>query len=124
MQPLERSPHAWGRLRTDVDCGLRRGAWYRVTQLTRDHVVLQVTREQMRVARRLVQTVFQEPTRWSIVPLPRGAVNVPAEWGTRYAVCPACHGRAPIVDFPGELPCPHCQGVFKIAWEEHYLKRR
>lgn len=124
MRPTEHSPHAWARLRVDVNCALRRGAWYRVVRLTRDRAVLDVTDERVPVARRLVQTVYQEPRRWTVVPLPRDAVNVPAEWGTRYTVCPACQARAPIADFPPEMACPQCRGVFAIAWDEHYLKRR
>ncbi len=34
------------------------------------------------------------------------------------------HGRAPISGYPHDLPCPHCRGVFIVAWDEHYLKRR
>jgi hypothetical protein len=124
MRPNEPTPHVWARLRVDVNCGLLRGAWYRVVRVTRDKVFVDVARERVRVARRLVQTVFEAPTRWSVVPLSRHAANVPAEWGTRYAVCPVCHARAPIVDFPLELRCPQCSGVFKLAWDEHYLKRR
>jgi hypothetical protein len=122
MTPVERSPDAWARLRVDANCALRRGAWYRVVHLSRDRAVLDDTREQVRVARRLVETVFQAPTRWTVVPLPRDAVNVPAEWGNRYAVCPACYARAPIVDFALELRCPKCRGVFGIAWDERYLR--
>jgi hypothetical protein len=124
MPPLEHAPHAWARLRVDTNCALRRGAWYRVLRLTRDQAVLQVTREPVPVERRLVQTVFQPPTRWSVVPRPQDAARVPEQWGTRYAVCPACHGRAPLNDFPREMRCPHCRGTFEIAWDEHYLKRR
>ena len=124
MRATEGPAQVWARLRVDVNCGLRRGAWYRVVRLTRDKVFLDVTRECVPVGRRLLQTVFQHPTRWTIVPLPQDAANVPPEWGTRYAVCPACHARAPIRDFPPDMRCPQCRGVFTIGWDEHYLKRR
>src|SRR5207249_8790671 len=46
-------PGAWARLKQDVNCGLRRGAWYRVVGLTPEDAVLQVPRrERVRVPRR------------------------------------------------------------------------
>jgi hypothetical protein len=95
-----------------------------VVRLTRDQVVLDVRRERVPVKRRLLQTVFAQPTHWSIVPRPKDALNLPAEWGSRYAVCPVCSARAPIADFPADMRCPQCDGVFAIAWDERYLKRR
>jgi len=121
---VEPHPQAWARLRVDVNCTLRRGAWYRVVRLTREKVVLDVTDEQVPVLRRLLNTVFAQPSRWTVVPRPSDAINLPSDWGTRYAVCPACQGRAPISGFARELPCPHCRGVFAVAWDERYLKRR
>lgn len=125
MPPLDRSPHAWARLRLDVTCALRRGAWYRVVRLTRDQAVLQVTRARVPVERRLIQTVFQQPSRWSVVPRPADAIALPPpQWGERYAVCPGCHSRAPLSAFPPAMRCPHCRGLFPIAWDERYLKQR
>jgi len=121
---VEPHPQAWARLRVDVNCTLRRGAWYRVVRLTREKVVLDVTDEQVPVLRRLLNTVFAQPSRWTVVPRPSDAINLPSDWGTRYAVCPACQGRAPISGFSLELACPHCRGVFAVAWDERYLKRR
>ena len=124
MRPLDHSPHAWARLRVDVNCALRRGAWYRVVRLSRDRAVLQVTRDRVPVERRLVQTVFQPPNRWSVVPRPADATDLPPrQWGQRYAVCPGCQGRAPISDFPPDMRCPHCRGLFAIAWDEQYLRK-
>jgi hypothetical protein len=125
MRSLERSPNAWARLRVDVNCALRRGAWYRVVRLTRDQAVLQVTHERVPVERRLLQTVFQQPNEWSVVPRPAESGDLPPRhWGQRYAVCPGCHARAPLSDFPLEMRCPSCRGVFAIAWDEGYLKQR
>ncbi len=86
--------------------------------------MLAVTDEQIPVPRRLLKTVFAQPSRWTVVPRPSDAINLPSDWGTRYAVCPACQGRAPISGFSLELACPHCRGVFAVAWDERYLKRR
>jgi len=121
---LEHSPRAWARLRVDVNCALRRGAWYRAVRLTRDKVTLDVSRERVSLSRNVLQTTFARPARWSVVPRPSDAVNLPADWGSRYVVCPACQARAPISGFPYELACPHCRGLFAVGWDEHYLKRR
>src|SRR6266480_2014434 len=95
-RPVQEVPVAWARLRVDVNCGLRRGGWYRVVQVTGVEAVLEVSPEPVPVPRRLLETVFRRPFRWSIVPRPRDARNVPKGWGDRYAVCPVCSARAPI----------------------------
>ena len=111
-------------MRVDVNCGLRRGAWYPVVRFVKDRAVLDVTDDRVPVPRRLLQTVFSAPLQWSIVPLPDDAVNVPSEWGGRYVVCPACHARAPLSGHPMDLPCARCGGAFRLAWDEHYLRKR
>ena len=63
----EHRPRAWARLRVDVNCALRRGAWYRAVRLTPSHVDLEVIRERVSVPRRLLQTLFAKPARWSVV---------------------------------------------------------
>jgi hypothetical protein len=118
-------PHSrWARLRVDVNCGLRRGAWYPVVRFGKSRAILDVTDDRVPVARDRLQITFTQPLQWSIVPLPADAVNVPSEWGGRYIVCPACQARAPLSGHPMDLPCPHCGGVFRIAWDEHYLRRK
>lgn len=116
-----RLPWVWARLRADVSCGLRRGAWYRVIRLTKDQAVLEVTGDPARVPRRVLQTAFSPPVRWSVVPRPRDAANLPHDWGSRYAVCPGCRTRAPISGYPVDLRCAQCNRVFQIAWDERYL---
>jgi hypothetical protein len=121
---VEHSPRAWARLRVDVNRALRRGGWYRVDRLGRDQVVLDVLGERVSLPRRLFQTRFAQPIRWTVVPRPADAIHVPSDWGTRYLVCPACQARAPVSGFPVERPCPSCHAVFPIGWDEHYLKKR
>src|SRR2546430_5875341 len=67
MEPIRDAvPGAWARLKQDVSCGLRRGAWYRVVGLTPDDAVLQVPRrERVRVPRRYLQTLFSRPRHWT-----------------------------------------------------------
>ena len=86
--------------------------------------MLEVTNEQVPVQRRLLKTVFARPSRWTVLPRPSDAINLPNDWGTRYGVCPACQGRAPIRGYPLELACPHCHQICAVAWDEHYLKPR
>jgi len=120
-RPIQELPVAWARLRVDVNCGLRRGGWYRVVQVTGAEAVLEVTPDPVPVPRRLLETVFRRPFRWSVVPRPRDARNVPSGWGDRYVVCPVCSARAPMKGHPADLTCPKCHGVFGIAWDERYL---
>jgi hypothetical protein len=115
-------PGAWARLKQDVSCGLRRGAWYRVVGLTPDDAVLQVPRrERVRVPRRFLQTLFARPRHWTVVPRPSHADEPPDPWRSRYAVCPACRARAAITSYSADMRCPKCEGLFGIAWEERYL---
>src|SRR6266566_1453940 len=113
-RPVQELPVAWARLRVDVNCGLRRGGWYRVVQVTGVEAVLEVTPEPVPVPRRLIETVFRRPFRWSIVPRPRDARNVPSGWGDRYGVVPVGSRPAPN-EGPSRGPaCPKGHGVFGI----------
>jgi tRNA(Ile2) C34 agmatinyltransferase TiaS len=49
-------------------------------------------------------------------------MRFPAGWGDRYAVCPACRGRAPLAGQHTNMRCTRCNGLFDIAWNEPYLK--
>jgi len=113
----------WARLRMDVNCGLRRGAWYRVDSLTPNETVVSVSGEPRPLARRLLEIRSVRPRRWTIVRqqtlFPR-----PPEWisGT-YVVCPNCGGRMPLPPrMATRLSCVRCQGLFRIAWNETYLR--
>ena len=108
----------WARLHSDVNRGLRRGAWYRVISSTEHDVILDVNRASVRVPRALLQVVTSPPRRWSVVPRPNDAVKFPLEWGDRYAACPACRQRARIKGHPVSMRCHRCDGVFHVAWEE------
>src|SRR3989442_8702040 len=111
----------WARLRVEVDCGLRRGTWYRVTRFAPSEVFLDVQNCPVGVPRRLLDVVVGRPTRWSVVPRPRDAAKLPPELGAPYAVCPACRARSPLRGSPATLACPRCRGVFVVAWDERSL---
>jgi hypothetical protein len=111
----------WGRLQVDVNCALRRGAWYRVAALAAMEAILDVNRKPLKVPNYLVQVVSRPPTRWSVVPRPEGAEELPAEWGHQYGVCPSCRERAALHGHPSRLECRRCRGEFDVAWDEAYL---
>jgi hypothetical protein len=111
----------WARLETDVNCRLRRGAWYRVAGLTSAEATLDVNREQVPVPRTSVKIVTSPPQYWTVVPCPRDARSLPALWGDRYAVCPGCRNRAQLKGAPHTMRCPRCEQTFRVAWEEWFV---
>ena len=108
----------WGRLQADIDCHLRRGAWYRVTKLASLEAVLDVNRKPVSVPQYLLQVVSTPPARWTVVPTPRHVVRL---WGVRYAVCPSCRDRAQLEGRPQRMACVRCKLEFEVDWEEAYL---
>ena len=115
-------PARWARLRHDVQSVLRRGAWYRVLSLGPEEAVLDVDNAGVRMSREDLDVTETKPNRWTIVPRPRGAENVPDAWGESYAVCPSCAARAPVGRPPGEKRCTRCEQSFEVAWDERYLR--
>ena len=113
----------WGRLQANVDCSLRRGAWYRVTAIGELEAVVDIGRKPQSVPSFLLEIVSAPPRRWTVVPRPEGAVHMPQAWGTQYAVCPSCRERAalPARGRPRNLTCDRCRGAFEIDWTEGYL---
>ncbi|HKW40227.1 MAG TPA: hypothetical protein VJN39_03165 [Gemmatimonadales bacterium] len=111
----------WGRLQVDVTCALRRGAWYRVAGVAPLEAILDVNRKPLKVPHYLIQIVSKPPTRWSVVPRPERAGELPTAWGPHYAVCPSCRERAALRGRPRRLACNRCHGDFEVAWDEEYL---
>ncbi|HYT04343.1 MAG TPA: hypothetical protein VEM13_05610 [Gemmatimonadales bacterium] len=114
------APPQWARVRGDANCRVRRGAWYEVVRLTPEEAVLNVGERSLGVDRSFLQIVPLRPDRWSVVPRPQDAVNMPLSWGSTYAVCPNCCHRRSLQGQPTELPCPRCNGVFEVAWDDPY----
>lgn len=112
----------WGRLQADVDCALRRGAWYRVMDVGTLEATVEVARQPHSIPSYLLQIVSAPPRRWTVVPRPAGARHLPREW-TRYAVCPSCRERValPARGEPRRLSCSRCYGAFEVDWAEGYL---
>lgn len=115
----------WARLQVDAPppCPLRRGAWYRILKLTSVEAILDVRGKPVPVPRAQLQLTSEPTLRWTVVPAPKNAPRLPASWGPRYAVCPNCRDRAPLLGQPATIRCHRCNGLFEVAWEEPYLAK-
>jgi hypothetical protein len=108
----------WARTRVRTSRQVRRGAWYRVVRVTPIEAVLEVNGRHVKVPCAFLQILPFRPTQWSVVTRLRGAAHPPASWGSSYGVCPSCSGRAPLVHQAVSVKCPHCEGVFGVAWAD------
>jgi len=113
----------WGRIRDDVRCRLRRGAWYPVLSVASHAVVLDVRGMSLSVHHSYLELTFARPTRWSIVARSPDAVMTPESWGAWYAVCPSCAAREPVRRVAGAMVCSRCDQAFDINWSEDALPR-
>ncbi len=95
----------WARLQVDVNCRVRRGAWYRVADLTSAEARLDVNREQIPVPRASLKIVTAPPQHWTIVARPHDARSLPAQWGDKYSVCPGCRNRMELKGAPHTMRC-------------------
>src|SRR5256885_16081374 len=91
----------WGRLVVNVNCALRRGAWYRVARIRSLEAILDVNRKPLVVPQYLVQIVTQPPRRWSVVPRPNRARELPPEGGPPHASGPGSPARPALGGRPG-----------------------
>lgn len=67
----------WARVRGDLNCHVRRGAWYEVLCLAADEAILEVVNRPFSVPRSSLQIVPLRPHQWSVVARPSDAVMVP-----------------------------------------------
>jgi hypothetical protein len=107
----------WARLKADVKCTLRKGAWYRILKLTAADATVDVKGKPVAIPRGQLQLSPEPALRWSVVPSPKHP-RFPLAWGARYAVCPNCRDRAKIEGEPPSMRCHRCNGFFEIAWNE------
>src|SRR2546428_4347278 len=105
----------WARLQADLNCKLRRGAWYRVRELGPLEAVVEVKGKALPVPRAFLKVVEVPPRRWTIVPRPHDAVRYPASWGSRYPGSPSCTKRPQLGDLPERMAAPRCPGAFPAA---------
>ena len=113
----------WARLKADVKCALRKGAWYRILKLTSSEVVLDVKGKPLSVPRGQLQLSSEPALRWSVVTSPKQTARFPASWGPSYAVCPNCRNRAKLEGHAASMRCQRCNGSFEIAWNESAAPR-
>src|SRR5712691_3742130 len=95
----------WARLQVDVDCPLRRGAWYRLLNLTSSEATVDVRGRPVPVPRAQLQLSVERALRWTVVPVPKNAPRLPPAWGPQYAVCPNCRDRAQLLGQPATMRC-------------------
>lgn len=113
----------WARLQADLNCKLRRGAWYRLIKVEGLAAVVDVNRQPVPVVRAFLQLSNSPPRRWTVVPRPRN-VPVAVQVGPQYAVCPSCRDRVPLRGRPSRMPCGRCGVDFAVAWDEEYLAQK
>jgi hypothetical protein len=104
----------WARLTTDLHCGLRRGAWYRVIREADGQVIVDVDHQPATVLREYLEFVSVRPDRWTTLERPSDVAGAAAAWGKSYGVCPHCTHRAPLVHPVVEAHCSKCGGTFLI----------
>jgi hypothetical protein len=114
----------WARLKVEGSYRLRRGAWYAVSALVGDDVLVRVGGKWVRVPWASVEVTGAPPSRWTVVARPANAVMIPEGWGPYYGVCPRCRHRAALQGVPKVLQCPRCNKRSTVAWEEAYLGRQ
>lgn len=106
----------WARLRVELECQLRRGAWYPVKRLW-PQVILDVGGEPVNADRQSLDITSTAPDRWCVVPRPNPVLPGVSE----YAVCPKCRDRVPLAERFAMMRCQRCGELFEVAWDERYL---
>jgi len=112
----------WARLREDVDCGLRRGAWYRAVSIGQSEVVLDINGQHRVFPLRYVEVSATRPARWTVVSHAGNANVIPSFWAKGYAVCPQCRYRQLPLGRVPSMRCDECDGLFEVAWDQPYLE--
>jgi Zn finger protein HypA/HybF involved in hydrogenase expression len=111
----------WARLQEDLDCKLRRGAWYRVSHVAGLEAIVDVNRRALAVPSFALEIVSTPPHSWTVVPLRGRGARLAAELAPRYGVCPSCRHRSRLEEQGRSMTCGRCKGRFDIAWDEGYL---
>src|SRR2546421_4294890 len=115
----------WARVKGAATGGtLRRGAWYRVLTLSGREAVVAVEEHQVRLPRGALEYASVRPHTWTLVPTPATARGMAVRAGELYAVCPGCRSRAPLSRSPQSLRCPRCKNIYKVGWEEGFIRGR
>jgi hypothetical protein len=110
----------FARLQADVPLKLRRGAWYRVMELTDLQAVIEVNHRKVGVLRAWLEIQPRPPQFWSIVHGSAENRKAPPHLRGMYGVCPNCRARAPLPKKTTvrTLECVKCREEFEINWAE------
>jgi hypothetical protein len=109
----------FARLQADVPLKMRRGAWYRVIQLTDLQAVIEINHRKVGVLRAWLEIQQRPPQRWSVVEGSAENRKAPPHLRGTYGVCPNCRARAPLPKKTTRtLECARCRQEFAINWEE------
>ena len=108
----------FARLQADVPLKLRRGAWYRVIQLTDLQAVIEVNHRKVGVLRAWLEIQPRPPQQWSVVNGSAENRKAPPHLRGTYGVCPNCRARAPLPKRVRTHECARCRREFEINWTE------
>ena len=112
----------WARLCEDVDCGIRRGGWYRALAVDTKSVIISIHGKKQEFPRHLFEIACSQPSRWTVVADAGNSTRIPPRWSRGYVVCPKCRWRQLLWGQPPNLRCDSCFEAFDVAWDEPYLK--
>jgi ribosomal protein L37AE/L43A len=108
----------WARVRSRAECPLRRGAWYRVVDVTPVEAILEVNNHLLHIPRAWVQILPLRPPLWSVVEGSRDATGQEAGTQATYGVCPNCAARAALHRTAATWRCQRCGTVSTIGWSD------
>jgi hypothetical protein len=106
----------FARLQADVPLQIRRGAWYRVLDLTDLQAVIEVNRRPVGVLRAWLEIRQHPPLRWSVVQGAERSRKGPPQLRGIYGVCPGCRTRVPLPKRVEALECRKCRQEFVVDW--------
>src|SRR5437870_13529023 len=107
----------FARLQADVPLKMRRGAWYRVIQLTDLQAVIAVNHRKVGVLRAWLEIQPRPPQRWSVGHGSAANRKAPAHLRGTYAACPNCCARPllPKESSVRTLVCARCEQGFALT---------
>ncbi len=110
----------FARLQADVPIKMRRGAWYRVIELSDLQAVLDINHRKVGVLRAWLEIQQRPPQYWSVVHGSEENRKAPPPLRGMCGVCPNCRARAPLPKKTTvrSLECKKCEKEFDINWAE------